>query len=155
MKQSRRDAIIQKQMQPGEITLDGMLGTDSRRLRDILDTDNATVQRLGLDHATIAARMREVRNAGALGLGTAISVGDDLEVRVDAARGKLPCPFSHPGLYDKEFVEVRHIPSGEQIIFSQLNIHLIEAHGFYEGLGASFRQEPETLARVLGLLQKG
>ena len=149
MKQSKKDDNIQQQMQPGMITRDGMLGEDRRKLRDIIEADAADVSRLGLIHAKIASRMLELRNAGARGLGEPIRVNDTFEIRVDGVRGKLPCPFGHPGLYAKEFIIVRNLHSDEQVTYTRLNIHLIEAHGFYEGLGSSFRQDPATLARVL------
>jgi len=151
MKQSKRDDIIQGQMRPGVLTRGGLLGGDRRKLRDIIEADDAAVRRLGLTHAAIAARMRELREAGARGLGEPIRVDDAWEIRVDSVRGRLPCPFGHPGLYAKEFVEVRNLRSGERATFTQLNIHLIETHGFYEGLDAPYRQDPETLARVLGV----
>ena len=151
MKQTAKDDTVQNQMRPGAITRDGMLGEDRRKLCDILEADAAAVSRLGLTHAGIAARMRALRDAGAGGLGSPVRVLDHFEVRVDGARGSLPCPFAHPGMYPKEFVEVRNLRSGEQAMFTELNIHLIEAHGFYEGLGSAYRQEPEALARVLEL----
>ncbi|HRR34135.1 MAG TPA: hypothetical protein P5026_08565 [Kiritimatiellia bacterium] len=149
MKQSRQDDIIQDRMRPGVITRDGLLGHDRRPLRDILEADDAEVRRLGLTHAAIAARMRALRDAGAEGLGEPVTVLDHFEVRVDSVRGLLPCPFPHEGLCRKEFVDVRNLRSGGQVVYTELNIHLIEAHGFYEGLGAPFRQEPAILARVL------
>lgn len=152
MKQSIRDDRIQAQMRPGVTTRDGMLGEDRRKVRDILDADDAVVKRLGLTHVGIAAHMRMLRNAGAAGLGQAIDVSDHFEVRVDSVRGKMPCPFLHEGLFPKEVVEVLNRRSGERVTFTELNMHMIEAHGFYEGVGSPFRQDPETLARVLGLL---
>jgi hypothetical protein len=115
MKQSRKDDAIQRQMRAGVITRDGMLGEDRRKLLDILDADNATVLRLGLTHAAIAARMSELRNAGARGLGEPIRVNDIFDIRVDSCRGKLPCPFGHPGLLAKEFIEVRNLRLHEQV----------------------------------------
>jgi hypothetical protein len=152
VKQSRQDDTIQDQMRPGIITHDGLLGTDRRKLRDILDADDAAVRRLGLTHAAVAARMRELRDAGAQGLGEPVTVLDHFEVRVDSVRGQLPCPFPHEGLCRKEFVDVRNLKTGERATFTELNIHLIEAHGFYEGAGSPFRQDPATLARVLQIV---
>ena len=149
MKQSLHDDQIQSQMLPGVLTRDGMLGEDRRKLRDILEADDAAVSRLGLTHARIAARMRELRDAGAAGLGQALDVLDHFEVRVDSARGGLPCPFLHEGLFAKEYVEVLNRRSGERLTFTELNIHMIEAHGFYEGVGSFFRQDPLVLSRVL------
>jgi hypothetical protein len=149
MKQSHQDDMTQDRMRPGVITRDGLLGTDRRKLRDILDADDAAVRRLGLTHAALVARMRELRDAGARGLGEPVTVPGRFEVRVDSVRGGLPCPFPHEGLYGKEFVDVRNLRTGERVTFTELNIHLIEAHGFYEGVGSPFRQDPATLARVL------
>ncbi len=152
MKQSAKDDAIQEQMRPGVITRDGLLGRDPRKLRDILDADDAAVRRLGLTHAGIAARLRELRDAGARGLGQAVTVEGRFDVRVDSARGGLPCPFLHEGLYAKEFVEVHNLRTGERLVYSELSMHLIEAHGFYEGEGSPFRLEPAALARVLELV---
>ena len=151
MKQSVEYNIIQDNMRPGAITRDGMLGHDRRNLRDIIEADDAAVRRLGLTHAAIAARMRELRDAGRSGLGETVTVHGHFDVRVDSVRGKLPCPFRHAGLFDKEFVEVLNRENGARTTFSSLNIHMIETHGFYEGTGSPFRLEPALLARALGL----
>ena len=151
MKQSVEYNIIQNNMRPGAITRDGMLGHDRRNLRDIIETDDAAVRRLGLTHISIAARMRELRDAGREGLGENVTVSGRFDVRVDSVRGKLPCPFRHEGLFDKEFVEILNRDTGARMTFSTLNIHMIEEHGFYEGLGSPFRLDPDLLASVLGL----
>ena len=70
MKQTKILDDIQRQMRPGVITQAGFLGTDRRKLVDILAQDDAAVQRLGLTHARIAARMRELSDAGKKGLGS-------------------------------------------------------------------------------------
>lgn len=149
MKQSLRDDAIQDQMRAGVISRDGMLGADRRKLRDILEADDAAVRRLGLTHACIADRMRRMREAGAKGLGQAVDVFGHFTVRVDSVRGKIPCPFLHEGVFGKEFVEVVNRRLGERLIFTELNVHMIEAHGFYEGEGSTYRQDPAMIVRVL------
>lgn len=136
-------------MRPGVITRDGMLGEDRRALRDILDADDAVVRRLGVTHDAIAARMRALREAGAKGLGQAVTVEGRYEVMVDCVRGRMPCPFLHEGTYQKEFVEVRNLRTGEQVTYTELSAHMIQAHGFYEGEGSPYRLDPGTLVRVL------
>jgi hypothetical protein len=149
MKQTPQLSAIQREMKPGVLTRDGFLGTDTRTLAEILDADAAAVRRLGLDHAAIAARLRALRDAGAKGLGLAVACGPDLEVRVDSVRGKLPCPFGHAGLFPKVNTTVRNTRTGREFTFTDLNLHLIEAHGFYEGRGASFRIDPEDAVASL------
>lgn len=152
MKQTPEMERIQQQMLPGVISYDGFLGSDKRLLCEIMDADEAAVRRMGLSHDAIAARMRELRNAGARGLGQTTSVDPHFEVTVDAVRGKLPCPFLHEGLFEKIYTIVKNTVSGESVTYTDMNIHMIEAHGFYEGEGAPFRQDPATLVRVLEIV---
>lgn len=149
MKQTPAMARIQEQMRPGVLTRSGFLGTDTRSLPEILETDEAAVHRLGLTHERIAARMRELRDAGMKGLGLATDIAPHFEVKVDDVRGALPCPFLHEGLSNKTTTTVTNTALRRTLIYSDLNIHLIEAHGFYEGIGAEFRLDPEALAGVL------
>lgn len=149
MKQTPDLDKAQQNMRPGVITRNGFLGEDRRNLIDVLIDDEARVRRLGVTHAAIATRMRELRAAGVRGLGETISVAPHYEVRVDSVRGRLPCPFVHKGLYPKTNVTVRNLKRDREVTFTDLGIHMIEAHGFYEGLGGDFRLDPEDLVAVL------
>jgi hypothetical protein len=149
MKQTVQMREIQRKMGPGIITRDGFLGEDARNLADILTDDDADVIRLGLSHRDISRRMAELRDAGAAGLGEFAPVKPHFEVRVDSVRGKLPCPFGDPGIFRKTNTTVRNLRLDREITYTDLHIHLISAHGFYEGRGSPFRVEPRTLAEVL------
>lgn len=149
MKQTVQLQRIQESMRPGVITRDGFLGSDRRNLIDILIEDEAEVKRRSLEHRDIARRMIELRDAGLRGLGEFISVEPHFEVRVDSVRGKLPCPFGDPGIFPKTNVTVRNLRLARAIDYTDLHIHLVLAHGFYEGRGSPFRLEPVDLAEVL------
>ena len=149
MKQTVQMREIQEKMKPGVITRDGFLGTDSRNLIDILTEDDAEVKRLNLSHKLMARRMRELRNAGKHGLGDFISVAPHFEVRVDMVRGKLPCPFGHPGLIQKTNIQVRNLKTEREITYTDVHIHMIGEHGFYEGKGSPFRLEIRDLIETL------
>jgi hypothetical protein len=149
MKQTVQMQKAQERMAPGVITRDGFLGDDRRPLADILLADDAAVQALGLAHEQIAARMVALREAGIAGLGEFVDVAPHFEVRVDSVRGRLPCPFGDPGIFPKTNVTVRNTRTGREITFTDLHIHLVWAHGFYEGRGSPFRLEPKDLAEVL------
>ncbi len=149
MKQSPQLAKIQENMRPGAMTLEGFLGTDSRNLIDILDEDDAEVKRMGYTHEAIAEKMAEFREAGKKGLGEFTSVPPHFDVRVDTARGKLPSPFGGPGLYAKTNITVVNKEKNREIYYSDLNIHLIRNHGFYEGKGSRYRLEPKDLIDIL------
>jgi hypothetical protein len=149
MKQSKVYAVIQEKMAPGVITRDGFLGEDRRNLVDILTADDGEARRLGYGHQDIARRMVELRDAGLAGLGEFLDVAPHFEVRVDSVRGKLPCPFGDPGIFQKTNTTVRNKRLGREVTYTDLHIHLIGSHGFYEGRGSPFRLEPAELAEVL------
>lgn len=149
MKQTVQMKKIQEKMSPGIITRDGFLGGDRRNLIDILVEDEANVKRMGFTHQEIANRMMELRDAGMCGLGNFISVAPHFEVRVDSARGKLPCPFGDPGIFPKTNITVKNLKINDEITYTDLHIHLIGSHGFYEGKGSLFRLEPESLVKTL------
>jgi hypothetical protein len=149
MKQTVQMQKAQERMAPGAITRDGFLGDDRRGLSDILLTDDASVKALGLEHEGIARRMVELRDAGMAGLGEFVDVAPHFEVRVDSVRGRLPCPFGDPGIFPKTNVTVRNTRTGREITYTDLHIHLVWVHGFYEGRGCPFRLEPKDLAEVL------
>ena len=127
----------------------GFLGRDTRGLAAILQDDDEVIRRRGLTHARISQRLMALRQAGWEGLGDPISVPPHFEARVDAARGTLPCPFGDQGSFAKVNTTVHNLESGKEITFTDLNIHLIAAHGFYEGRGAQFRLDPEQLMDTL------
>ena len=149
MKQTVQLRKIQEKMAPGVITRDGFLGSDRRNLVDILIQDEQKVRRLGISHQDLARRMIELREAGLPGLGDHLDVAPHFEVRVDSVRGKLPCPFGDPGMFPKTNTTVHNRATGGELTFTDLHIHLIGAHGFYEGEGSPFRLEPAELAEVL------
>jgi len=148
MKQTVEMDKVQHNMRPGCITLKGLLGEDRRNLVDILIEDDGEVKRLGTSHEAIATRMQELRDAGVQGLGESLTVEGRYEVRVDSVRGKLPCPFED-GVVQKTFIQVRNIELDRTITYTDLHIHMIREHGFYEGKGSAFRLPPHDLVAIL------
>jgi hypothetical protein len=149
MKQTVQMDRIQEKMQPGVYTRDGFLGTDRRKLIDILIEDDEAVKRMDLTHQRIAERLIGLRDAGMRGLGEFINVQPHYEVRVVSVRGKLPCPFGDPGIFPKTNTVVRNTKLDRELTFTDLHIHMVGSHGFYEGKGSPFRLEPAELAEVL------
>ena len=152
MKQTPAYDAIQQQMRPGVITLEGFLGTDTRNLIDIINADDAAVRQAETTHTQIAQRMQYFRNVGLPGLGEFIAVEPHFDVRVDSVRGKLPSPFGGPGMYEKVNTTVINKQIGQQIVFTDLHIHFIRDHGFYQGKGSPYRLEPNVLIEVLEIL---
>jgi hypothetical protein len=149
MKQTVEFDKIQQQMQKGVITLHGFLGDDKRKLVDILESDNLTVRKHHTTHQAIADRMEYFRQRGLSGLGEFITVDEAFEVKVETVRGMLPSPFGGKGMYGKANTTVRNKKLDRTIVFTDLHIHFIGDHGFYEGKGSPFRLEPEDLIAIL------
>jgi hypothetical protein len=149
MKKTNSLNALEQTLRLASATRAGFLGRDARGLAAILRADDEAIRRRGLTHAHIARRLLALRRAGWKGLGEPVSVPPHFEVCVDAARGTLPCPFGDQGSFAKVNTTVRNLESGKEITFTDLNIHLIATHGFYEGRGAQFRLDPEHLMDTL------
>ncbi|MGE4453816.1 MAG: hypothetical protein AB7D92_04720 [Sphaerochaeta sp.] len=149
MKQTPEYDKIQMQMQKGVITLYGFLGDDKRKLVDILESDNLTVRKYHTTHQAIAERMEYFREKGLGGLGEFITVDETFEVKVETVRGVLPSPFGGKGMYGKTNTTVRNKKLDRSVVYTDLHIHFVRDHGFYEGKGSPFRLEPEDLIAVL------
>ena len=70
------------------------------------------------------------------------------EVRVESARGFCECPFGEAEAIAKTNVFVTNTRLNKDVIYSELSLHLIEAHGFYQGRGGYYRYEPAWLVEV-------
>ncbi|ADY13883.1 hypothetical protein [Sphaerochaeta globosa] len=149
MKQTPEFDKIQQQMKKGVITLDGFLGDDTRNLVDIIASDSLTVRRLKTTCKAISQRMDHFKELGFAGLGEFISVEDRFDVKVDSVRGLLPSPFGGKGMYGKINTTVVNKKTGRTIVYTDLHIHFIAEHCFFEGKGSPFRLEPEDLVQVL------
>ena len=150
MKMTPEMTEAQERMAPGVITAQGFLGHDTRNVAEIIAEDERYFALREITIERLVERMRELQEAGSAGLGETISVGPYWEVRVNEARGVLPCPFSD-GVYGKINTIVIDRQSKEEIVYSDLTIHLIEKHHFFQGVGSPFRHEPEKYARILHL----
>ena len=140
---------IQSNMEPGSLSAEGYLGDDTRNFTEIQKEDNLTVEKLGLTHKEIANRMRYFTLKGRESLESPIIVDEIYEVQVDEFRGTISCPFSDNMKSLKRNTTVRNVKNNKSLIWSDLNVHMIDAHGFYEGKGAMFREDPEEIYEVL------
>jgi hypothetical protein len=132
------------------IGMGNFLGTDPRRLTEILNDDRELVHSLGLSHEAIARRLEEITEAAKEELGEVVKIEDRFEVRAEEARGKIPCPWAHPkGLFRKSHVELMDPKTGQALVWTDLSVHLIREHGFYQGRGSPYRLDPRTVKSVL------
>ncbi|MBN2514146.1 MAG: hypothetical protein JXB18_14500 [Sedimentisphaerales bacterium] len=149
MKQSPQDKNLERMLRSGRLVAGGFLGTDSRSLDEIIAEDAAVLHRLGYSVSDVAARMQDLRDLARPALGTWIQADEELEVKSEDYKGIIVCPWPHEGRYEKRITTAQRLDTGQSISWSDLNIHLIRDHGFFEGRGAFFRIEPEELIKVI------
>jgi len=151
MKQNPEMKVAQHNMLPGVITMHGFLGRDSRDLVQIIDEDNSVIEELNITPEQIAEKMEFFREQGNRGLGEFIQVDPHFAVKVDSVRGKLRCPFEDPGLVPKTNVTVKNLEKHTELTYTDMNIHCIREHCFFEGKGSFFRMNPEFVIEILEL----
>mgnify|MGYP006283367831 CR=1 FL=1 len=141
---------LDEMLRTSRISSTGFLGTDTRPVEEIIARDLAAVKQSGFRTDQIAQRMRFITDQAKQGIETDVVIEPGLSARATHTRGRLPCPWPHPGLYAKTVTHVRRTGSqAGEIKWSDLSIHLIEAHGFFQGKGADFRLNPSELIEII------
>jgi hypothetical protein len=148
MEKSPRDERIESLLRSSKIVADGFLGFDERPLQEIIDADVAELERLGYTAEKVAEKMRQLTEAAKPMLGNPAQV-DGLIVTYEDFKGAVVCPWPHPGRFAKAITMVRRAGSEQTIKWSDLNIHMIAEHGFFEGKGSAFRIEPMELVKII------
>ncbi len=150
MKTSPRDRKLDELLRSSALVADGFMGHDRRSAAEIIQADAAALAKCGVTAALLARRMRELTALAQTGLGTQVDAGGgDLLVSCEECKGWLVCPWGHPGRYAKRVTTAERPKTGATLAWTDLNVHLIEAHGFFEGRGSAFRIEPEAAAEFL------
>lgn len=154
MKQKPDLQKIQENMKPGSLSAHGFLGEDARNLADILAADQAVLDKLGLSHEAVADRMQHFTDQGKKGLGSPVLVDGVYEVVVEEFAGLISCPFRDHFKAEKRNTLVTNRRTGRTVHWTDLNIHMIRNHGFYEGTGSYFHVNPCEMAQVLGMMRE-
>jgi hypothetical protein len=150
MKQSPRDKKLEEVLRSTKLVAGGFMGADTRHPIEVIEQDAGTLENLGLTMIQVAERMQELTDLAKPRLGNWIdSATQKVRIKSEDFKGALVCPWPHSGTYDKRITTVEQIETGKQIVWTDLNIHMIAAHGFFEGKGAFFRIEPAEIAHIL------
>jgi hypothetical protein len=151
MKSSPADARVLARMAPGVLCRDGFLGSDTRPLREILDTDNAAVDRLGTTHAAVADRLATILEQARGAFGNPVHVGEGLTAVWHDAMGRIASPWPGSGVFPKGEVELQFL-GGRTLRFTPLSVHLVRTRGFYQGRGSRYRLDPHQIVPALGVV---
>lgn len=150
MKRSPEMQRLEEILRGSPIVAGGFLGSDDRPIEEIIEADAAELERLGYTPQQVANRMTELTSKAREGLGNSVQVNDRLEVRCDDNRGQLVCPWpTHELRTFKTVTTATRLDSGKSLQWSDLSIHLIADHGFFEGRGSHYRLEPHELIEII------
>ena len=146
MKENPIDSKVRQDMQ------ERFLGSDTRLIAQIIESDEAELRAAGLGADELARAMRRLTEKGMESLGDEV-LADGFRVRVEEYMGQIGCPFKHAVREAKRNTTAVD-PRGRVMTWTDMSIHLIERHGFFQGEGSDYRLEPLELAEFLGLLKK-
>ncbi len=150
MKENPKDALLRIDMEAGRLIKEGFLGEDERPISDIISADLDTLTELEVSHVELARAMRRLTRRGMEGMGEVVDAGDYL-VKSEEYMGWLGCPFKDNRRAAKRNTQAVDKQTGREMRWSDLSIHLIEQHAFFQGKGSAFRLEPAELASFLRL----
>ena len=146
MKENPIDSKVRQDMQ------ERFLGSDTRLIAQIIESDEAELRAAGLGADELARAMRRLTEKGMESLGDEVQA-DGFMVRVEEYMGQIGCPFKHAVREAKRNTTAVD-PRGRVMTWTDMSIHLIERHGFFQGEGSDYRLVPLELAEFLGLLKK-
>jgi len=149
MKESPQARRLEQMLRSSKLVAGGFMGTDSRTVAEIIDADASELSKLGYTAEQVTSRMHVITNTAKAGLGNWVRIDDKRQAVVEEARGFTICPWPHSGHCAKRVTTVERLDLGETIHWSDLNIHMIAEHSFFEGKGSPFRIEPEKLVGVI------
>ncbi len=169
---------VEGRMRPGKNSVEGFLSM-TESLRSIVEKDSKVLGTHGVTHEQVAERleflMRQAMGYYGFGPckdnrrfykpGRRMVVGGRFSLDVDLSNGLQECPFSGPsadlppfpflvpglccGSGNRE-ISVINLAAGIGFRYTDLAIHLIRDHHFFEG-HTRWRVEPEDAMRVLEL----
>lgn len=148
MKRSPKDIKLEEVLRSSKLVQGGFMGEDKRPPEEIIEEDLEVLHRLQYTPKQVAEKMETLRDIARPQLGNWVRT-DDFEVRYEDYEGSQVCPWPHPGKYLKGITTCRRPDNQQSLFWSDLNIHLIKAHGFFQGKGSTYRLEPEELVRFL------
>jgi hypothetical protein len=151
---------VEARMRPGNFSQAGFLGPEES-LRQVLELDARTLEELGVTADDLGDRLGQLLESAIASTRTQTRAGP-YRIRLQRYKGPQICPFAPephenpcPGRGDKRLASIdwsiSDARNGAQLSGPGLIVHLISAHGFFEGLHSPYRVAPRKLAEFLKL----
>ena len=149
MKESPQMKKLEEMLRSGKLAAGGFMGEDDRHVWEVIEADQSQVTRLGYDCRQIAERMAQLTEQAKPRLGNWVKLTEGLEASCVDFKGSIICPWPHPAKCIKRITTLRRVETQETIRWTDLSVHMIAEHGFFEGEGSAFRIEPKELVEFI------
>ena len=146
MKQNPVDKQVGDSLREGILARDGFLGEDSRPHPQIIQEDAEVLSAMNTTPEALAIRMEALTKAGLKAIGSMVE-SDGYRILVDEYMGRIGCPYRDHRAAKRNTTVTDG--EGRSLTWTDLSIHLIRAHGFFQGKGSAYRLEPAELAKLL------
>lgn len=151
----------EKRMQPGVLSGIGFLGS-GERLTSVIERDERTLEKIRITYKQIADRLESIigkakrleQLAQRGHISNHLSLVENVyKVSEFASFGFQQCPFLNSSGKPCQHAtscdyEIENVGTGIQLDFSELIIHLVREHHFFEG-SVAYRLEPEKVIKSL------
>jgi hypothetical protein len=148
LQQPDRARELEALLRSGKLVLGGFMGWDDRELYEVIEEDVREVRHNGRTVAGLATRMVELTEVGIAGLGNPVT-SRGFEITVEENKGLNVCPWDCQDHLSKRVTVVKRIRDGKSLRWTDLGVHMIQRHGFFEGRGSLYRLEPKELIEVI------
>jgi hypothetical protein len=115
--------------QASKFSGEGFLGSDRRSVDEIIVADARALDGAGIERRAVRGEFHE-------------------------SMGRIPCPFKGCGVFEKGEAAIADAESKVSLNVTDLGIHLIRKHGFFQGRGSRFRIDPLEAARILRVKER-
>ncbi len=139
---------IERLLAPGELSIDGFLGSDTRSIDQIITQDKALMLELDLSFAAVASRLEALKEAGKDILERERELEGRYMVKVRDDRGPMPNPAGGKPLR-KGDITLKDSKTGKSIRYNDLTIMMLRDFGFCSGNGSDYRLDPAELKAIL------
>jgi hypothetical protein len=152
MKQNPKDEALRENLEAGKLSKEGFLGDDDRQIEQIVEDDAIQLAEVNLNAQEVADAMRALTRLGLEGQGQEVNT-KEFKLVVEEYMGYMSCPYRDNRRAAKRSTRATLKSSGETMTWTDMGIHLIQAHGFFQGKGSPYRLEPLKLAAFLQLIK--
>ncbi len=151
MKRSPFEKEVMTSLGPSRFSGEGFLGTDARSPEEIASEDSGRLRKRGVTRESLATALKQAYQKARDAFGGEVVIRTGVTAVFHESMGRVPSPFPGEGVFEKGEAVVTERKTGARLIITQLSLHLIEKHGFFQGVGSRYRIDPDRAIDMLGL----